>query len=171
MGRLREKTQIGRRENMVYDEQEDFYICAEGRKLYFRHESTKLDKQGRFHTMAFYRCENCAGCQHRQACSKAKNEAPKEIKVSTELLRLSKQSQENITTPEGILLRINRSIQVEGAFGVLKNDRKFKRFLMRGRTNISTELYLLCLAFDLRKLWSKCNAGRLKTHLFSVQKE
>ena len=165
------KAQIGRRENMQYKEQEDCYICAEGRTLHFRRESTQLDRQGRFKTMAFYRCENCTDCQNRAECCKAKNDLPKEIKVSTELLRLSKQSQENITTPQGILLRINRSIQVEGAFGVLKSDRKFKRFLMRGRTNISTELYLLCLAFDLRKLWSKCNTGRLKTHLFAVQKE
>lgn len=165
------KAQIGRRENMQYDELEDCYICAGGRKLHFRRENTQINKHGRFQTMAFYRCENCAGCQHRQACSKAKDDAPKEIKVSTELMRLSKQSQENITTPKGILLRVNRSIQVEGAFGVLKNDRKFKRFLMRGRTNISTELYLLCLAFNLKKLWAKCNTGRLKTHLFAVQKE
>ena len=165
------KAQIGRRENMQYNEQEDCYICAEGRTLHFRRENTQLDRQGRFKTMAFYRCENCTDCQHRAECCKAKNDLPKEIKVSTELLRLSKQSQENITTPQGILLRINRSIQVEGAFGVLKSDRKFKRFLMRGRTNISTELYLLCLAFDLKKLWAKCNAQRLKTHLFSLQKE
>jgi transposase len=165
------KAQIGRRENMRYSEQEDCYICAEDRKLHFRRESTQLDKQGRFQTMAFYRCESCADCQHRQACCKAQNDSPKEIKVSTEFLRLSQQSQKNITTPQGIMLRVNRSIQVEGAFGVLKNDRSFKRFLMRGKTNISTELYLLCLAFDLKKLWAKCNAGRLETHLFSVQKE
>jgi transposase len=164
-------TQIGRRENMQYNEQEDFYICADGRKLHFRRESMQLDKQGRFQTVAFYRCESCADCQQRQACCKAKDDASKEIKVSAEFLRLSQQSQENITTPQGILLRMNRSIQVEGAFGVLKNDRKFKRFLMRGRTNISIELYLLCLAFDLKKLWSKCNVGRLQTHLFSLQKE
>ena len=165
------KAQIGRRENMQYNDLEDCYICADGRKLHFRRESTQLDKQSRFQTTAFYRCESCADCQHRQACCKAKDDAPKEIKVSTELLRLSQQSQENITTPQGILLRVNRSIQVEGAFGILKNDRKFKRFLMRGRTNISTELYLLCLAFDVKKLWAKCNTARLKTHLFSVQKE
>lgn len=46
---------------------------------------------------------------------------------------------------------MNRSIQVEGAFGVLKSNRRFKRFLMRGKTNISLELFLLCLAFDLKK--------------------
>jgi hypothetical protein len=165
------KVQIGRRENMHYDEQENCYICADGRKLHFRHESAQLDKQERFHTMAYYRCENCVNCPQRQACCKANDDKPKEINVSTELLRLSKESQDNITTQEGIQLCVNRSIQVESAFGVLKNDRKFKRFLMRGKTNISTELYILCLTYDLKELWSKCNAGRLQTHLFSVQKE
>ena len=165
------KSQIGRRENMQYNEQEDCYTCAAGRKLNFRRESTQLDKQRRFQTVAFYQCENCIDCQYRQACCKAKDDAPKELKVSTEFLRLSQQSYEYITTQQGILLRINRSIQVEGAFGVLKNDRKFKRFLTRGRTNISTELYLLCLAYDLKKLWAKCNTGRLQTHLFPLKKE
>ena len=91
--------------------------------------------------------------------------------MKTDLLRHSGLSQKNIETERGIALRINRSIQVEGAFDVLKNDRKFKRFLTRGRTNISTELYLLCLEYNLNKLWAKRNAGRLKTHLFRVQKE
>lgn len=36
---------------------------------------------------------------------------------------------ENILTERGILLRVNRSIQVEGAFGVLKSDYKFSHFL------------------------------------------
>jgi hypothetical protein len=100
-----------------------------------------------------------------------KGDKPKELQVKPDLLRLSKQSKENICTEQGIQLRINRSIQVEGAFGVLKSDRKFKRFLTRGRTNISTELYLLCLGYNLNKLWAKCNANRLKTHLFRVKKE
>lgn len=66
---------------------------------------------------------------------------------------------------------MNRSIQVEGAFGVLKSNRKFKRFLMRGRTNISLELFLLCMAYNLKKYWSKLQHGRLKSHLFPLKKE
>lgn len=66
---------------------------------------------------------------------------------------------------------MNRSIQVEGAFGVLKSNRKFRRFLMRGKINISTELFLLCLAFDLRKFFAKLQHDRLKSHLFPLKKE
>ncbi|MCI2036137.1 MAG: hypothetical protein LKJ73_09500, partial [Oscillospiraceae bacterium] len=56
-------------------------------------------------------------------------------------------------------------------FCYITPDRKFKRFLTCGRANISTELFLLCLGYNLKKLWAKCNAGRLKTHLFCVKKE
>ena len=73
-------------------------------------------------------------------------------------------SQENITTEHGIYLRMCRSIQVEGAFGLLKNDFGFRRFLTRGKTNIRTELFFLALAYDLKKLWMKRENGRLKTH-------
>jgi hypothetical protein len=165
------KQQIGRRENMQYNEQEGCYICAAGRKLAFCRESTQLNRQGHFLTTAYYRCESCDDCPYREACCKAKDGKPKELQIKTDLLRLSEQSRQNILTQRGITLRTNRSIQVEGAFGVLKNDRKFKRFLTRGRVNISTELYLLCLGYDLNKLWAKCNTGRLKTHLFCLQKE
>lgn len=165
------KAQIGRRENMSYDEQNNCYICANGKKLTFRHESTVRNRQGYYQTTAYYRCESCTDCPCREACCKAKGDKPKELQVKPDLIRLGSQSQANIQTEHGIQLRINRSIQVEGAFGVLKSDRKFKRFLTRGRTNISTELYLLCLGYNLNKLWTKCNAGRLKSHLFSLKKE
>ena len=66
---------------------------------------------------------------------------------------------------------MNRSIQVEGAFGVLKSNRKFKRFLMRGKPNISTELVLRSLAFALRKFFFKLQRRKRKSHLFPLKKE
>lgn len=77
-------------------------------------------------------------------------------------------SQKNITTERGIYLRMCRSIQVEGAFGLLKNDFGFRRFLTRGKANIRIELFILALAFDLKKLWMKRENGRLKTHLSEI---
>jgi transposase len=47
------KSQIGRRENMQYDELEDCYICAAGRKLNFRKESTFISEKGRFKTIQY----------------------------------------------------------------------------------------------------------------------
>ena len=74
-----------------------------------------------------------------------------------------KQATANIMTERGIHLRLCRSIQVEGAFGLLKNDFGFRRFLTRGKANVRIELFLLALAFDLKKLWMKREQGRLQT--------
>ena len=46
---------------------------------------------------------------------------------------------------------------------MLKSDFGFRRFLTRGKANIRTELFLLAMAFDLKKLWMKREHGRLKT--------
>ena len=39
------------------------------------------------------------------------------------------------------------------------------RFLTRGRANIRAELFLLAMAFDLKKLWMKREHGRLQTRV------
>ena len=64
--------------------------------------------------------------------------------------------------------RMCRSIQVDGAFGLLKNDFGFRRFLTRGKANIRTRLFFLALAYDLKKLWMKRENRRLKTHLSEI---
>jgi len=159
------RKQLGRMENMTYDADEDCYTCANGRKLPLRRECTEL-QNGREVTTAWYRCEDCKGCLLREKCCAAKDaEHPKELRVNKTLQELRKASQENITTERGIYLRLCRSIQVEGAFGLLKTDFGFRRFLTRGKANVRTELFLLALAFDLKKLWMKRENGRLKTHL------
>ena len=59
------------------------------------------------------------------------------------------QSLKNITSERGIQLRMNRSIQVEGAFGLIKNDFGFRRFLTTGKRNVRIELLFLALGFNL----------------------
>ena len=162
------KRQIGRMENMSYDAEDDSYTCAQGQKLKLRRESTEL-QNGKYVTTAWYRCESCFGCPVRDKCCQAKNaDQAKELRVNKTLQELRKASLKNITSDYGIYLRQCRSIQVEGAFGLLKNDFGFRRFLTRGRKNVRTELFFLALAFDLKKLWMKRDKGRLRTHLSEI---
>jgi hypothetical protein len=70
-----------------------------------------------------------------------------------------------INTDEGILLRVNRSIQVEGAFGILKQDMGFRRFLLRGQVKVQTELLLLAIAFNINKLHNKIQTNRCGAYL------
>lgn len=64
---------------------------------------------------------------------------------------------------------MKRSTQVEGAFGVLKNDYEFQRFLLRGKTKVKLETLLLCMGYNLNKLHAKIQNDRTGTHLFEVK--
>ena len=63
---------------------------------------------------------------------------------------------------------MNRSIQVEGAFGVLKSDYKFTRFLTRGKNHVKTEFLFLCLGYNINKLHSKIQNDRLGIQLHEI---
>ena len=79
-------------------------------------------------------------------------------------MKKRQESYENILSEKGILYRTNRSIQVEGAFGVLKNDYEFQRFLLRGKRKVKLEILLLCLGYNLNKLYGKIQNGRTGSH-------
>ncbi len=66
-------------------------------------------------------------------------------------------------------MRINRSIQVEGAFGVLKQDRDFRRFFVRNKIKTETQFFLLAFAFNIKKLWNRTLDGRLGVELFEKE--
>ena len=67
------------------------------------------------------------------------------------MARQKAQTTQRITADEGNILRQNRSIQVDGAFGVLKQDRDFRRFLTRGKTKTETQFFLLAFAFNIER--------------------
>ena len=77
--------------------------------------------------------------------------------------------EQRISSEEGCLLRVNRSIQAEGTFAMTKEDMHFRRFLTRGKCNVTVEWLLLCFAFNILKLHHKALAGRLGPHLFPLK--
>ena len=80
-----------------------------------------------------------------------------------------KEDLERIQSDEGILLRVNRSIQVEGSFGELKQDMQFRRYLSRGTENVLAESILLAMARNMNKLHNKIQNDRTGTHLFPLK--
>ena len=61
---------------------------------------------------------------------------------------------------------MNRSIQSEGAFGVVKQDYGFRQFLLRGQEKVTTEIFLLAMAYNINKLHAKIQQNRTGTQLF-----
>ena len=65
---------------------------------------------------------------------------------------------------------MNRSVQAEGAFGVLKNDYEFQRFLLRGKAKVKLELLMLSMGYNINKLHEKIQHERTESYLFWVKK-
>ena len=158
------KLKYGKVENMVYDKENDSYICHNNRKLEYIGDRTVTSATGYETSRKVYKCSNCENCEFRKDCYTGKYS--KEITISQNFSKLRKESLENITSEEGILLRINRSIQVEGAFGVIKNNYGFNRFLSKGIKNINIDILFLCLGYNVNKLHSRIINNRLGLSLF-----
>ena len=104
-------------------------------------------------TMIVYECESCEGCPLKKQCTKAKENKQSKITEGWDTLR--DEVRNNLDSTLGIDLRIQRSIQVEGAFGVIKEDMRFRRFTRTGMTGIKTELYLVVIGYNLKKYHNK----------------
>ena len=50
---------------------------------------------------------------------------------------------------------MNRSIQAEGSFAVVKEDMNFRRYLYRGKENVLAQSVLLAIAYNINKLHFK----------------
>ena len=85
------------------------------------------------------------------------------MEVSKYFAKQREEMEKKISTEEGILLRVNRSIQAEGVFAYTKEDLDFRRFLLRGIGNVST--VLIAIAHNVLKLHHKIQKDRLGSHL------
>ncbi|MBT2763178.1 transposase, partial [Paenibacillus sp. ISL-20] len=84
----------------------------------------------------------------KAACTKAQGN--REISVSLRYLRYKQQVREKLRSEEGYALSV-RLVEPESVFGQLKNNRGFRRFLLRGLTKVSLEVGWLSLAHNLLK--------------------
>jgi transposase len=158
------KSNMHLRENMSYDAEKDEYTCPNQRKLRAVYMGKRKSKSGFESEITYYECESCEGCPQKKQCTRAKGN--RKMSISKEFIRQREESRQRITSPMGILLRTNRSIQSEGAFGVIKQDMGFRRFLTRGKKNVLCEMLLMAIGFNINKWHSKISNNRTGSQLF-----
>ena len=81
-------------------------------------------------TEELYQCEDCAACPHKEKCCKC--EGNRIVRLNEELTEFHKEVLGNLNSVHGALLRMNRSIQAEGAFGAIKWNKAYQRIRRRG---------------------------------------
>ena len=169
------RNDIGKIENMEYDEEVDVYTCRNDKKLKVHNIRHSISKTGYVSEKTIYKCENCDACPYKKECIKGNNcktpldERTKTLQVAKTFLKYRQEDLERILSEEGILFRTNRSIQAEGSFGDLKQDMQFRRYLSKGTTNVLAESTLLAMARNINKLHNKIQKDRTGNHLFPLK--
>ena len=165
------RTDISRRENMSYNAEENTYTCANGKVLKETYEKHNKTKSGFQTTTSVYECDSCDQCPMKGNCIKAGGskkpleERHKVLYVCKRFQRQREAMEKKISSEEGKLLRVNRSIQAEGSFAYIKEDLNFRQFLLRGKEKVEAEWLLFSLALNILKLHHKIQNNRLGTGL------
>jgi transposase len=143
------KENVGKVENWTYSETKDTWTCPTGETLHFRKESKETLKSGYEIHKRHYRSQSCEGCPLKERCTKAAGN--REVVVSLERLRYQKQARDILRSEEGYALAVRRMTEPESVFGQLKNNRGFRRFLLRGMEKVTLEVGWLSLAHNMLK--------------------
>ena len=126
--------------------------CPNGKgfRLQYR-QNVKGNAYGRQEEV--YQCEDCTGCPYAKQCKKT--DKNRTVRVNRELTAMHREVIENLESIQGALLRMNRSIQAEGTFGIIKNDRWYKRIVRRGLESVRLEVFLVSIGQNLYKFHNK----------------
>ena len=85
----------------------------------------------------------------------------KTLYVSKTMKQKRAEDFERITSPYGIQLRVNRSIQAERSFASVKQDMEFRRYMYRGKENVTAQ--------NINKLHNKIQSEKTGQHLFRLK--
>lgn len=135
-------------------------VCPNGKRFYYlTSRPIKGNKYGR--TEELYQCEDCSDCPHKPKCCKCQGN--RTVRMNKELTGIHQEVLGNLNSIHGALLRTNRSIQAEGAFGEIKWNHSYTRARRRGLEGLILEISLISCGFNLHKYHLRKLAGKVAT--------
>ena len=170
------KKDIGKMENMEYDPEKDSYRCQNRKMLTVQYQRKQKTATGYLRTVTVYQCHECKGCTFKEKCIKGNNcktpmeKREKRLYVSKVMKQKREENVKRIISEYGNQLRMNRSIQAEGSFANVKEDMNFRRYLYRGKENVTAQSVILAIGYNINKLHHKIQNGRTGQHLFALKK-
>jgi len=127
-------------------------LCPNNKRLvYWKEKAIANNKYGR--TTELYRCVDCKGCNYKERCMKKASNIynNKVIQTNQEMTKYNEEVINNLGSPKGIRLRINRSIQSEGAFGDIKSNYGYNRCRRKGIKKVRFEMIYEAIGHNLRR--------------------
>lgn len=133
-------------------------VCPNGKEFnYLYNKPINNNNYGR--TEEYYQCEDCSDCTQKPKCCKC--DGNRIIRLNEELTGFHQEVLNNLNSTKGALLRMNRSIQAEGAFGSIKWNRSYIRARRRGLKGLILEISMISCGFNLHKYHLKKQAKAL----------
>ena len=144
----------GKRPQLFFLGPDNAITCLNGKRAGpFHSESRHVRRKGNLQ----YLFDGCLGCEYTYRCRKAlkyKNDGKRYAELNPTYERLKDEARKLLLSPEGIRMRILRSIVAEGTFGIMKEDMSKVRFKRTGIHKAELEMMLFSCGFNVRKLFS-----------------
>jgi transposase len=138
-------------DNLHYNAETDTLTCPLGQPMKYIGDRKRKTATGFIQTHRLYQARNCEGCPMRGPCFNATGN--RIIQRSHNLNRHRQKVRELLESEEGIQRRKQRW-KVEAVFGNIKQNKGFRRFMLRGIEKVSTEVGLIALAHNLQRFGS-----------------
>mgnify|MGYP001214208975 CR=1 FL=1 len=132
-----------KKEDFVFNEEKDQFLCPDGKVLDLKSSSTDGIKVYQANPL------DCQQCPLQAQCTTSKN--GRSVKTdSKEPLR--EEMREKMQSPEAKEIYSLRKVIVEPVFGVIKSAMGFRGFNLRGKKKVSGEFSLICGAYNIKKI-------------------
>lgn len=133
-----------------HNQEQDTYYCPIGQPMQRIGTKNRTSGNGYPQSYALYQAKNCHNCPLRGACHDQKGN--RTISVNHRLNKFKDHAKARLLSTEGIKHRKQRPCDVEAVFGNIKQNKGFKRFMLRGLAKVEIEIGLIALAHNLAKV-------------------
>jgi transposase/IS5 family transposase len=147
-------------DNLYYNKELDCYYCPMGQQMKCIGTTIEETETGYKKVLSRYQAQSCTACPIRGMCHQAKDN--RIIEISHRLNELKTKARELLLSEKGIAHRSQRPVDVEPVFGMIKYNRGFKRFMLRGLEKVNIEFGLVAIAHNLKKLTAYLNQNPFK---------
>ena len=136
--------------NFYYDKEQDCYYCPMGQPMHNIGQSERKTASGFVQKSIKYQAINCRGCPLRCLCHRSQNN--RIIEVNHKLNQLKQRARERLTSQKGLDHRSKRPCDVEAVFGMIKQNKNYRRSMLRGVEKVEIEAGLLAIAHNMAKM-------------------
>lgn len=139
------------KENFIFDEENEYWICPEGEKLEFMKEHLK---DGKKYTLYGCQLKKCIYCPHKDECVTTKEDVKRGYRTIDDdgYLIYRKEMRKKMELESSKKIYAKRSGCVEPVFGQIKNNRGMKRFKLKGLSKVKAEFLYMAIAHNLGKI-------------------